>query len=159
MKRKRAFAVCLSVLGLLIVLGGCSDQRDRNASNLGLYLPKADEYFYGTWLPSNPTPGGHEKFINYHWGYIEVYKYAGDKLPDARGTYAIVSKQTDKEGNTWYLTVDRYNANTPGVFRYTLTRISDNGNKYEEISDPLQIPRESELKSTNPTYEVWHRSN
>ena len=159
MKAKSALKRGFGTVWLILLLGSCGGQSDQYISKERIFTSRADEAFYGLWLSSNIAADdrGHQKFINYPWGYIEVFKDADDKLPEARGTYALVHKRTDKEGNVWYISVDRYEISTPGVVRYTLTKISEGGNKYEEVSDPLDVPSMKDLNLDNYSYGQWHR--
>jgi hypothetical protein len=149
----KSFTIGIGTVALVLCLTTCGIQRARTKPEPP-YVPKADEQFYGIWLNENLIR--HQKFINHHWGLVEVYGRVDDKFPEDRGTYSIFRKWKDGKGNVWYASVDRYERNSPGVVRYTLTRISEEG-RYEQVSDVFATPNESDLKPSNPTYEEWRR--
>jgi len=150
MNVKKALRSGIVAIGLALSLVGCGSRQSEQP-----FVAKADEQYYGIWI--NKTSTWHQKFINYAWGLIEVYGRIGDKQLEDRGTFAIVRKWRDKQGSLWYASVERYASYSAGVVRYTLTKLTEDGRRYEQISDVFALPREADMKPDNSTYAEWHR--
>jgi hypothetical protein len=141
-----AFAASL----ILILLGGCAP---------GKYAPQANEEVYGTW--TNPK-SAQQKWVYLPDGTWKAFTYPGDAVPVNSGTYQLVKKWKDAEGNIWYHENMKV---LVGVYKFNaqvLARVDKAGKRLESIFqevgqfDSTSYP--AQLDSKSESYSISYRS-
>jgi len=122
----------------------------------GLYIPSANEPFYGTWMNEKISP---PKTIHYPYGTFEDYKSLSDTTPFRNGKSTFVRKSTDSEGNVYYETNDRMSF---GIVLHSIWKISDSGKVLEMVGRAAGIEQKDfpkEISQKDPHYFIYYRSN
>jgi hypothetical protein len=140
-----------SVLAVFLVATGCGPRH---------YVAKANEEIYGTWTSTQRSP---HKLVMLSDGTWEEYIYESDAAPTYKGTYQIIDKWKDAEGNVWYKEFVKLTFPT-GTKEMTqeLDRIDRLGHVWEfdfdyvSHYDPLNFPKEINPKGYN--YGIYKRS-
>lgn len=78
------------ILAVIFLATGCSPRH---------YVAKAKEEIYGTWTSTQRSP---HKLVMLPDGTWEEYIYESDAAPTYKGTFQIIDKWKDAEGNVWY---------------------------------------------------------
>ena len=142
----------IAFFGFLVLIVGGSCFADDTVYQFR--LPEHNEPIYGTWV--NEKYGVTEayedqKWIFYEWGYAEAYHRLSDKNPSSKGTYILVEKWQDADGNLWYKEIDLL----PGGQRfYSIDKISDDGKKLESWLTYNGFP--DLIPNSNP-YRIYYR--
>jgi len=150
MKTRTLVSILILALAVLVVTGSCATKKQA-------YIPKSKEELYGTWVNidyhgfSRP-----QKFIHYDWGYTERFDLVTDNTVTTRGTFCIIDKWADSEGNTWYKVIWQYRG-FPGVKNFFLVKINENESSWEEVWSYKDFPTESDLTTENTNYGIWYR--
>jgi beta-lactamase regulating signal transducer with metallopeptidase domain len=156
MKRKIVLYALAFLVALLAVVGNLADAKKIN----GIYIPEANEEFYGTWVNMKHTGVAMwpQKLVYTHWGYYEGYYKADGTTPNFRGTSTFVDKWADSNGDIWYKTLDREDWTTTKV-EYAYYRISKNGSVMEFIWNFEEYPdiEDLEAKYLSAHYRIFYR--
>jgi hypothetical protein len=117
----------------------------------------SNEELAGTWL--NPNYTGFEynqqKYIIYQWGYYEAYFKVNSDSPKYRGTYYLIAKWTDSDGNTLYKSILRYEG---GVnYWYEIGKVSKDKTTLELAFSYISMPTEDDLNSDNANHRFYYR--
>jgi hypothetical protein len=99
---KRAL-LAISLVFLAFSLA-CPRSFSDNKEKYGFYVPRAKEEIYGTWVNTTDYHGSRsyaQKIEFYDWGYWQEYSKETDEFYK-EGTYVLVDRWTDAEGNIWY---------------------------------------------------------
>jgi hypothetical protein len=155
MKRNSYPIVAMTVLlTFLACLRSFGDDKEK----YGFYAPRNDEEIYGTWVnmtypgDSNQYP---QKFVLHFWGEWEEYRHATQDTY-LSGTFVLVDRWTDSEGNIWYKDYIRMrNCPYPS---FELDKISKDGTVWEYVFSPRDFPTADNMNSTNPYYRIYYRS-
>jgi len=151
MKARTYVSICILVLTVLIVVGSCATKKEV-AAEKEFYVPKFDEEINGIWINEEYNRTEYKGKIRlYHWGYFEEYSLPDSEVVQYKGTFVIVDKWTDSEGNIWYKTYVRRSGRT--TIYHELDKISNNGNTWEYVSHTVDFPTESDM---HPDYQLYH---
>ena len=150
MKKRTILLVVLATLLTLVICGGCAP---------GKYTPKANEEIYGTWTnPNYPQ----QKAVRSPDGTWQNFSYPTDTVPFASGTFQLVKKWKDADGNTWYHENFRV---LKGVYTFNaqqLDKIEKSGKVWEAMY--IEVPRfdsENYPKQLDPkseSYSIFYRA-
>jgi hypothetical protein len=117
----------------------------------------SNEEITGTWV--NPEYTGFEynqqKYVLTHWGYYEAYTKIVSSSPKYKGTYQIIDKWTDSEGNTLYKSIVRYEGGLQ--YSYELGKISKDRSTWEYAFSYINYPTEFDLNPDNAHYRIYYR--
>ena len=146
------------ILAFLLAVLACLNSFGEDKEKYGFYVPKANEEIYGTWINMAYTGTGQyvQKFVLYDWGYWEGYDKAASTLPSTYpGTYILVDKWTDSEGNIWYKEYvrERHGMNP----HFELDKISKDGTVWEYVFGYNDFPKADTMNSKNPYYRIYYR--
>ena len=150
MRSSRVFFYMLFGLPVVLVFVGCAP---------GKYVPKASEELYGTWTNPNYAQ---QKLVISADGTWKSFNYPSDTVAVISGTFQLVKKWKDAEGNTWY---DEDFRVLKGVYTFNaqqLDKIDKSGKALEAIFvevgqfDPKSYPKQLDPKSES--YSVFNRS-
>ena len=155
MKTRILVSIMILVLAVMVIAGSCATKKEIVAEK-EFYVPKFDEEINGTWINeeynSSEYPG---KYKLYMWGYWESFHSFDSEKTQTKGTFTIVNKWTDSEGNIWYKTYTRYS--TRRRINYELDKISNNGNTWEWVSTTVDFPTESDMHPGFQKYHIYYR--
>jgi hypothetical protein len=155
MKTKMLISTLILILAVLIIAGSCATKKEV-VKKKEFYFPKYNEELYGTWInkeyDSAEYPG---KFRIYLWGYFETFHPFDSEKTQEKGTFTIVKKWTDQEGNIWYNTYVQYSGSTR--LYYNLEKISNNGNTWEYVTTTVDFPTESDMHPEFQLYHIYYR--
>ena len=147
MKTRTLVLILILVLAVLVIAGSC-------ATGNKVYIATKNEELYGTWVNTDYEGTRHnQKWTFYKWGYIEGFYMIADQRPGAWGTFFIVDKWTDPEGNIWYKDHERYR-NSMSV-RFYLIKINNNKGVMEAVWSYNDFP--SQLDPKNVNYVIYYR--
>jgi len=153
---KRSACIFLIVLMMTFL---CLNSFGNDKEKYGFYVPRAKEELYGTWVNTKMYHGdtGHAQKIEMHdWGYWEVYSKIADEF-FVNGTYIIVDRWTDSEGNIWYKEFVRARN---GLYPdFELDKISKNGTVWEYVFAFDDFPTANNMNSMNPYYRIYYRQS
>ena len=145
----------LCVLAFILVFLACLNSFGDDKEKYGFYVPKASEELYGTWINTTYNPGFYsQKYILYDWGYFEEYEKPTSEYPYP-GTFIIVDKWTDSEGNIWYKEYVRERNEMNPTFE--LDKISKDGTVWEFVFAYNDFPKADTMNSKNPYYRIYYR--
>jgi hypothetical protein len=154
---KRGFYLTIFIMLLMTPLA-CLRSFGDDKEKYGFYVPKKDEEIYGTWV--NMTyPGDSrqypQKIVLHYWGEWEEYR---DATQDTflSGTFVLVDRWTDSEGNIWYK--DYVWARNGLHPNFELDKISKDGTVWEYVFASHDFPTADNMNSKNPYYRVYYRS-
>lgn len=127
------------------------------------YVAKEDEEIFGTWINTSYTQGMGASYWASYWQKvvhkpdetIEGYMSAVDMV-HFTGTYTIVAKWTDSEGNILYKLMTKWGDKTYGeTTLYELHRVSNSGLTLEYITSlDDYVP---EIDPNHREYHIYHR--
>jgi hypothetical protein len=149
MKARKMLSCVLFALLVVLMLGGCAP---------GKYTPTANEEIYGTW--TNPE-ASRQKFLMLPDGTWKLFISSSDTVPSESGTYQLVKKWKDSDGNTWYDENASWIANPMGN-QQVLVKIDATGKTIESSSlsvgkfDNQTYPKAIDRK--DDTYSLFHRA-
>jgi hypothetical protein len=124
------------------------------------YSPSQNEEIYGTWTNPNYAQ---QKLVMSADGTWKSFSYPNDTAPYSSGTFKLVKKWKDGDGNTWYN--EDFRLLKGGVYTFNgqqLDKIDKSGKVLEAIFvevgqfDPKNYPKELDPKSES--YGVFNRS-
>ena len=117
----------------------------------------SNEEIAGTWVNPNYTGFIYnlQKIIYYHWGYSEAYIYVNSDSPTNRGTYHLIDKWIDLDGNTLFKSIERYDAIMN--YMYHFGKISNDKTVIEWAFSYISIPSEDDLNPDNANYRIYYR--
>jgi len=151
MKKKTIACVLMFLLAVLACLHSFGDDKEK----YGFYVPKPNEELYGTWVNTTYAPGYYgQKWILYDWGYYEGYEKV-DSTFASPGTFIIVDKWTDSEGNIWYKEYVRNRGYINATFE--LDKISKDGTVWELVFGYNGFPTADKMNPKNPYYRIFYR--
>ena len=155
MQTRTLASILILAIVLLVIAGSCATKKEAVAEK-EYYIPKFDEELCGTWINEeyNSTSFSGKKRL-YLWGYYAAYRPADSEVAQAKGTFVIVDKWADSEGNIWYKTYLRFSGSTT-IF-HELDKISNNGNTWEYAYTTTDFPSESDLNPDNTRYRIYYR--
>jgi hypothetical protein len=148
--KNRTILVVLVTLLALVMCGGCAP---------GKYTPQANEETYGTWTNPNYAQ---QKVVRSADGTWQNFAYTGDTVPSESGTFQLVKKWKDADGNTWYHEDFKV---LKGVYTYNaqrLDKIDKSGKVWEtmfmEVArfDTDSYPKQLDPKSES--YGIFYRA-
>ena len=117
----------------------------------------SNEEITGTWVNTEYTGFEYylQKIILFNWGYYEDHSKVDSTAYKKRGTFHIINKWTDSEGNTMYESIAR----AEGGIRYALEfgKISKDKTTWEFTFNYINLPTESELNPDNINYRIYYR--
>ena len=151
---KKKAIVC--VLMFLVTVFACLNSFGDDKEKYGFYAPRDNEELYGTWV-NTTRPGSNEykqKIVMNYWGDWETYKEATDEFFD-NGTFIIVDRWTDSEGNIWYKEYIREQNYLYPIFE--LDKISKSGTVWEYLFGYDGSPTADNMNSKNPYYRIYYR--
>ena len=153
---KRSFYLTILMMLLIMVLA-CLTSFGDDKEKYGFYVPRNNEEIYGTWV--NMTyPGTSrmypQKIVMHFWGEWEEYREATDEN-FATGTFVLVDRWTDSEGNIWYKDYIRMRNDINPTFE--LDKISKDGTVWEYVFGNHDFPTADNMNSTNPYYRIFYR--
>jgi hypothetical protein len=154
MRMKTLVCVLIFIVAVLACVGSFANDKEK----YGFYVPKPNEEIYGTWVNkdySGAVLGHHQKFVSHFWGYWGAYNQVTDKAPTWYGTFILVDKWKDSEGNIWYKEYDQNGWSKYGDF--SLDKISKNGTIIESVYNSYMWPKEADLNPDNPNYRIYYR--
>jgi hypothetical protein len=96
-----------------------------------------------------------QKYTIYHLGYWEIFSNKESNVYIHRGMLQISDKWTVSQGNTLYKAYV-INEDFPAA-RYDFGRISKDGSRWEYAYSYSDFPNESDLKTENTYYLIYHR--
>lgn len=143
-------AVILVAVAFLVFMIGCSAKP---------YMPATNEEIYGTW--TNPNYG-QQKLVRSSDGTWKSFTYPTDTVPISSGTFQLVKKWKDSDGNTWYQENVRVLVGVYKVNTQQLDRIDKTGKVFEAIFqevgqfDDKNYPTKLDPKSES--YGIFSRS-
>ncbi len=134
-------------------LNGFGDDKEKH----GFYVPRANEVLYGTWI--NTTYTGMsiaQKFVLHDWGYWQEYAKETDEFY-VEGTYLLVDRWTDSEGNILYKGFSRMRNGLYPIFE--LDKINPAGTVWELIFAYDDFPTADAMIAKNPYYRIYYRES
>jgi hypothetical protein len=116
----------------------------------------SNEEIAGTWVNPNYTGFSYnrQKLILYQWGYYEVCIKINSDSPDYRGTYQLIDKWTDSDGDTLYKSIVRHEG---GGVTYELGKISKDKTTWEYVFSYVSMPTLDDLNPDNANYRTYYR--
>ena len=155
MNARTFVSILILVIAVMVIAGSCATKKEVVAEK-EFYIPQFDEELHGTWINEeyNSTAYKGKKRL-YPWGYYEDYRPADSEVVLYKGTFVIVDKWTDLEGNTWYKTYYRISGSSTVI--HELDKISNNGNTWEYAYTTTHFPSESKLYPDNTRYRIYYR--
>jgi hypothetical protein len=153
---KRKFHSVVSLV-LLISAFACLNTFGDDRANYGFYVPRTNEELYGTWVNTTYTGMSYaQKLVMYDFGAYEWYSKETDEF-FTTGTYIIVDRWTDPEGNIWYKEYIRGKNELYAIFE--LDRISKAGTVWEYVIAYDDFPKPDNMNSKNPYYRIYYRGS
>jgi len=146
----------LFVLMLLVTVFACLNSFGDDKGKYGFYVPGDNEELYGTWVNTTYTGMTQypQKIEMYDWGDWETYSKVTD-TSFISGTFIIVDKWTDSEGNILY---KEYVRERHGLYpEFELDRISKSGTVWEYVFGYDDFPTADNMISKNPYYRIYYR--
>ena len=122
-----------------VLLIGCASQQ---------YVPNEDEELYGIWINRDNYLA---KIDLSNDGQYLSYHLAGDKIPQNSGTFTIVKRWSDFDGNIFYNVVFDQGRNSEN---FRLIKITNSGRVWEEMKDLREFPAKIDQKHYN--YQIYH---
>jgi len=141
---------------LLVAIFVCLNSFGDDKEKYGFYVPRDNEEIYGTWV-NTTYPGSIEykqKIVMDFWGDWETYAKATDETFD-NGTFILVDRWTDSEGNIWYKEFVRQRNNPFPSFE--LDKISKIGTVWEYVFSYKDFPTADNMNPKNPYYRTYYR--
>jgi hypothetical protein len=149
MKTRTFVSFLILVSAVLIIAGSCATQKQA-------FVPKTNEELYGTWVNTDYDGVDHDqKFINYNWGYTEIFGLVTDQNVGLHGAFHIMDKWTDSEGIIWYKVTWQFRG-TPNM-RFYLVKIDESKGSWENVWSYKVFPSESDLTPEHVQYGIWYR--
>ena len=117
----------------------------------------SNEEITGTWVNTEYTGFEYylQKIILFNWGYYEDYSKVDSTAYKKRGTFHIINKWTDSEGNTMYESIVRQEGGIKCALE--LGKISKDKTTWESTFNYINLPTESELNPDNINYRIYYR--
>jgi len=122
--------------------------------NIHAYDPSEKEEIYGTWI--NPEYGGNwapQKLIMYPNGTWKRFLSRHDLAPGFTGSFTLIDKWTDSEGNIWYKMF--WNLGNIEWEMYEIVRISNSGKTLEYVFSEIDFP--IGITTDHPNYRIYYR--
>ncbi len=153
MKKKTIACALVFLLAVLACMNSFGDDKEK----FGFYVPKPFEEICGTWINTTYSPTYYaQKFILYDWGFWEAWDNAASTSPSTYpGTYILVAKWTDTEGNIWYKEYVRERHGMNPTFE--LDKISKDGTVWEFVFAYNDFPKADAMNPKNPYYRIYYR--
>ena len=117
----------------------------------------SNEELAGTWVNPDYTGFSYnlQKYILYQWGYHEAYIKLNSDTLAYRGTYQLIDKWTDSNGNTLYKSIVRYEG---GInISYEIGKISNDKTTWELAFSYVSMPTEDDLNPDNANCRIYYR--
>ena len=157
MKKTTIACVLAFLVTVLICLNSFGDDKEK----FGFYVPKDSEEICGTWVNTTYAAGAgygfYQKWVLYNWGYWEGYYKLTAEFSDMTGTFILVDKWTDSEGNIWYKEFVRQRNNPFPSFE--LDKISKIGTVWEYVFSYKGSPTADNMNPKNPYYRIYYRES
>ena len=153
MKKKTISCVLVFLVTAFAGLNSFGDDKEK----YGFYVPREDEELYGTWVNTtyvNTTGQYAQKIVMSDWGDWEMYTKVTDTF-FITGTFIIVDRWTDSEGNIWYKEYIR--ARHELYPEFELDSISKSGTVWEYVIGYDGFPTGDSMNSKNPYYRIYYR--
>ena len=155
MNGRTIVSILILVLAVMVIAGSCATKKEV-VTEEEYYIPKFNEELCGTWINEEYDSHSYKgKKRLYTWGYYEDYRPFDSEVVQLKGTFVIVDKWTDSEGNLWYKTYLRYSGASEII--HELDKISNNGNTWEYAYTTTHFPSESKLNPDNTRYRIYYR--
>jgi hypothetical protein len=169
MKTRTLVSIFILVLVVVIIAGSCATQKKASYEK-GFYIPTRDEVIHGIWINMDYSGDSAQaqKIVMSHWGHYEIYTLVKNLTANYTGTFILVDKWIDPEGNTWY---KDYVRNASHVM-FELDKISNNGTIWEYVyysqahptedqkstdGTPRGFPTEAQMNPGGPHYHIYYR--
>jgi len=140
---------------ILIVFAGSAIAGDK------VYEPTKNEVLYGTWINKDyKGPQPLPKRIYYPVGIFELLPDKTSTKPDWQGTYRIIDKWSDSEGNVWYkITSKCCKTGLRAKKSYALYKISKSGSVCEHVSSFYEYPKkvDPKIEPGEGHYRIYYR--
>jgi hypothetical protein len=148
MKSRVQVAILIPVIAVLIITGICATQKKASYGK-GFYIPTRDDVIHGIWINMDYSGDSfqYQKIVMSHWGHYEIYTLAKNLKASYIGTFILVDKWIDTEGNTWY---NDYVRNATRVM-FELDKISNNGTIWEYVYYEQAFPTEDQMSPDSPS--------
>jgi hypothetical protein len=120
-------------------------------------LPEHNEPIYGTWVNSEYA-GTYwkdaQKLVFSTWGRLQTFMKLADEKPLSEGTFILVEKWLDPEGNTWYKEFWQFYQ----AKGFSTVKISKDNNTMEGVG-AYGFVKESDVNpsTTKGGYFIFHR--
>lgn len=154
----RKSSCAIFMIFIIIIVDCLSSFGDDDKEKYGFYVPRNNEEIYGTWV-NTTYPGSNyyqQKWVINFWGDWEMYEEVTDEFC-LNGTYILVDRLTDAEGNIWYKNFFRQRMRPYPWFE--LDKIGKSGTVWEFVFDFKDFPTADNMNSTNPTYRIYYRES
>ena len=111
----------------------------------------------GTWINTEYSGLDYypQKIILFNWGYYEDYTKVDSTAYEKRGTFHIINKWTDSEGNTMYESIVRAEYDIRPALE--LGKINKDKTTWESTFNYINLPTESELNPDDVNYRIYYR--
>ena len=169
MKNRTLVSILIIIMAVLIIAGSCDTQK-KSTNEKGFYIPTRDDVIHGIWINMDYSGDSFQsqKIVMSHWGHWEIYPLVGNLTAVHTGTFILVDKWIDTEGNTWYKDYVRDSWHV----MFELDKISNNGTIWEYVyydfpyltkdqmspDDPSQdFPTEDQMNPDGPNYHIYYR--
>jgi len=149
MKTRTFVSILILVLAVMVISEGFATEKK---------VTKRDYKFYsGTWINEEyDSRAVWAKYEIYRDGTFAVYNKTSDTGKNRSGTYEIVEKWIDSEGNTWYKRHIWEGAKVEGhPVGYDLDKFSNSGNVWEYIESGADFP--TEIDKNHSQYRIYYR--
>jgi hypothetical protein len=154
MKTRTLLSTLIFVLAVMVIAGSCATQKKASYEK-GFYIPTRDDVIHGIWINMDYSGDAFQaqKIVMSHWGYYEIYPLVENLTASSTGTFILVDKWIDTEGNTWY---KDYVRNASRVM-FELDKISNNGTIWEYVYYSQAFPTEEQMNPDGPNYHIYYR--
>jgi hypothetical protein len=148
MKSRTLLSILILVLAVLIIAGSCATQKKASYEK-GFYIPTRDDVIHGIWINMDYSGDAFQcqKIVMSHWGYYEIYPLVENLTASQTGTFILVDKWIDTEGNTWYKDYVRDASHV----MFELDKISNNGTIWEYVYYSQAFPTEDQMSPDGPS--------
>ncbi len=157
--KTRTLILVFLIMAVLIIAGSC-------ATGKKAYEAKEDEELFGTWVNLEELRRAEEteyddrgqarKIVFHPDGTLDFY-WTSTSTRKGDGTFSIIEKWTDDEGNIWYKSIQK--VPSLNMIAHALTKISNSGNTMESsFKTSGEFPTlldPNDLRVSN--YEIYYR--
>ena len=148
MKTRTFVSILILVLSVMVIAGSCATEKK---------TVKRSEELLGAWVnedyESRAVPAA--TLVYQPDGTFEQYTDVLRTLIEVDGIFTIEEKWTDSEKNIFYKVKRIFKLGIQENIEFTLIKISDSGNIYEDVFDTRTYP--TEIDPINGTYRIRYR--